>query len=102
VLGRGVANFAPVEWDGCKQLIVYHALMAKFGQNPDLCGRLITTGTATPVECSRADKVWVSASEYLIPMSQTQTSGKGKTFSDSHYRLYALTLRGKWLNTSST
>lgn len=32
--------------------------MAKFGQNPDLCGRLITTGTATPVECSRADKVW--------------------------------------------
>jgi len=58
VLGRGVANFAPVEWDGCKQLIVYHALMAKFGQNPDLCGRLITTGTATPVECSRSDKVW--------------------------------------------
>lgn len=57
-LGRGVANFVPVEWDGCKQLIVYRALMAKFEQNPDLYGQLMTTGTATPVECSCSDKVW--------------------------------------------
>lgn len=57
-LGRGVSNFVPVEWNGRKQLIVYRALMAKFEQNPDLCGWLVATGTATLVECSRSDKVW--------------------------------------------
>lgn len=56
--GRTVTNFIPVVWDGCKQLIVYRALMAKFEQNPDLYGQLMTTGTATLVECSRSDKVW--------------------------------------------
>lgn len=57
-LGRTVTTFIPVIWDGNKQLIVYHALMAKFEQNPDLYGRLTTTRTATLVECSRSDGVW--------------------------------------------
>ncbi len=57
-LGRAVRNFDSRIWDGQKQLIVYTGLLAKFGQNPDLLGRLIETGTATPVECSRSDRIW--------------------------------------------
>ena len=57
-LGRTVRNFNSRIWDGQKQLIVYTGLLAKFGQNPDLSGRLIATGTATPVECSRSDRIW--------------------------------------------
>lgn len=57
-LGRAVRNFVSVIWDGRKQLIVYTGIIAKFEQNPDLLGRLISTGTATLVECSRSDKIW--------------------------------------------
>lgn len=57
-LGRSVKGFNQLEWDGKKQLIVYKALIAKFEQNIELMGRLISTGTATFVECSKSDKVW--------------------------------------------
>ena len=57
-LGRLVSGFEPVIWDGRKQLIVYQAVYAKFDQNPELAGQLLSTGTALPVECSRADRVW--------------------------------------------
>lgn len=57
-IGRTVKNFEPVIWDGCKQLVVYRGLIAKFEQNPDLLTALIATETATPVECSSSDKIW--------------------------------------------
>ncbi|MCQ2355359.1 MAG: NADAR domain-containing protein [Clostridia bacterium] len=57
-LGRLVKNFVPVIWDGRKQMIVYKGVYEKFKQNPDLLGRLISTGTATPVECSKSDTIW--------------------------------------------
>ena len=57
-LGRTVTNFNQMEWDGKKQLIVYKAIIAKFEQNIELMGRLLSTGTATFVECSKSDKVW--------------------------------------------
>ena len=57
-LGRAVKNFIPEIWDGRKQLVVYKAVLEKFRQNPELLGRLVTTGTATPVECAKTDKVW--------------------------------------------
>lgn len=57
-LGRAVRNLNSRILDGQKLLIVYTGLLAKFCQNPDLLGRLIETGTATPVECSHSDRIW--------------------------------------------
>jgi len=57
-MGRLVNGFEPIIWGGRKQLIVYQAVYAKFDQNPELAGQLISTGTALPVECSRSDRVW--------------------------------------------
>ena len=57
-LGREVGNFIQAVWDGRKQLIVYKGVLAKFKQNPDLRERLMATGNALPVECSKSDKVW--------------------------------------------
>ena len=57
-LGREASGFNEVLWDGNKQLIVYRGVRAKFEQNSDLRSRLISTGDAIPVECSRSDKIW--------------------------------------------
>ena len=57
-LGREVANYSDAVWDGMRQIIVYRALLAKFGQNEELRDRLLATGTDTLAECARKDKVW--------------------------------------------
>lgn len=77
-LGRAVRNFEPVIWDGHKQLIVYTGILAKFEQNPDLMGRLISTGTATLVECSRSDKIWGIGMGMDDPDAANPSQWKGK------------------------
>lgn len=58
LLGRNAKNYNKRLWDGNKQLIVYTGIMAKFEQNPALKAQLLSTGTATLVECSRSDSTW--------------------------------------------
>ena len=77
-LGRAVRNFEPVIWDGRKQLIVYTGILAKSEQNPDLMGRLISTGTATLVECSRSDKIWGIGMGMDNPDTANPSQWKGK------------------------
>lgn len=77
-LGRAVKNFESVIWDGRKQLIVYTGILAKFEQNPDLLGRLISTGTATLVECSRSDKIWGIGMGMDDPDAANPSKWKGK------------------------
>lgn len=77
-LGRAVRNFQPVIWDGRKQLIVYTGILAKFEQNPDLMGRLISTGTATLVECSHSDKIWGVGMRMDDPDAANPSKWKGK------------------------
>lgn len=77
-LGRAVKNFDPVIWDGYKQLIVYTGLLAKFEQNQDLLGQLLLTNTATPVECSRSDKIWGIGMSINDPNVVNRQMWKGK------------------------
>ena len=57
-LGRKVHNFNPEPWDARKYEIVVEGNKAKFGQNPDIKGFLLSTGNAILVEASPYDKIW--------------------------------------------
>ena len=57
-LGRKVHNFEPSFWDSKKLEIVVEGNKAKFSQNPDLKGFLLSTGDAILVEASPFDKIW--------------------------------------------
>ena len=58
VLGQEVKNFNQIIWDGNKQLIMYHALMAKFSQNEELKNKLLDTDDKLLAECAVKDTVW--------------------------------------------
>lgn len=45
-------------WDGQKQIIAYHGLIAKFKQNEAICHHLLATGSAVIVACFPDDPVW--------------------------------------------
>ncbi|MBD5085397.1 MAG: NADAR family protein [Clostridiales bacterium] len=57
-LGRSVQNYDDTIWNGMRQIIVYHGLVAKFEQNDDLKGKLIGTHEDILAECAVQDRVW--------------------------------------------
>lgn len=57
-LGKKVANFDPVVWDGVKEDIVYDGCLAKYSQHLDLKEELVKTGDLILVEASPYDKIW--------------------------------------------
>lgn len=56
--GRQVTNYDDVVWNGIRQIIVYHGLLAKFSQNQELGRKLKETGEAVLAECAVHDKIW--------------------------------------------
>lgn len=57
-LGGQVRNYNELLWDGCRYGLMVEILVAKFGQNPDICAILLQTGTAELVEASSYDPIW--------------------------------------------
>ena len=57
-LGRGVNGYNETIWNGMRQIIVYKGLLEKFGQNDELCEKLIDTGDAILAECAVSDLTW--------------------------------------------
>ena len=57
-LGRQVKGYDDHLWNGCRQIIVYEGVLAKFSQNPELGARLLATGDAFLAECEPSDKIW--------------------------------------------
>lgn len=57
-LGRQVAGYNDVIWNGIRQIIVYEGLQAKFSQNKELGERLKATGDAILAECAVKDCIW--------------------------------------------
>lgn len=57
-IGRSIAGFNAVMWDGRKQMIVYQAHLARFSQNEALRLLLLNTGSACLVKCGPNDLLW--------------------------------------------
>lgn len=57
-LGRKVRGFDSELWNAKKYDIVVAGNKAKFGQNPDIKGYLLSTGDAILAEASPYDKIW--------------------------------------------
>lgn len=57
-LGRLVSDYDDNYWNGIRQLVVYHGLLAKFIQNADLKKQLLTTENSILAECAVKDKIW--------------------------------------------
>lgn len=57
-LGRMVSGCDDRVWSGMRQIVVYHGLLEKFRQNPDLGQQLLDTGHAILAECAVRDQVW--------------------------------------------
>ena len=57
-LGRQVANFDDVVWNGLRQIVVYQGLLEKFRQNPTMKQKLLATGDALMAECAYRDLNW--------------------------------------------
>lgn len=57
-LGRQAAGYDETVWNGCRQIVVYQGLLAKFLQNGSLKDKLIGTGTAVLAECAVHDRIW--------------------------------------------
>jgi ribA/ribD-fused uncharacterized protein len=57
-LGRDVRNYDDDVWMAVARDRLYVGLLEKFRQNPDLCRRLLDTGTDVIVEASPLDRRW--------------------------------------------
>ena len=57
-LGRQVRGYDNTVWNGIRQIVVYEGLLAKFGQNPELKQKLLTTGDALLAEAEEYDPIW--------------------------------------------
>lgn len=57
-IGRNASGYISDIWAGCRQMVAYEGLMAKFSQNKGLRVRLLGTNDAVLVECAGSDKVW--------------------------------------------
>ena len=57
-LGRMIGNYNDTVWSGLRQIIIFRGLMEKFGQNPELKEKLLSTGTSILAECAVNDRIW--------------------------------------------
>ncbi len=57
-LGRLVSNYNENYWNGVRQIIVFHGLLAKFSQNEELKAKLKATGNSILAECAVRDRIW--------------------------------------------
>ncbi|HEX5959439.1 MAG TPA: NADAR family protein, partial [Hyphomicrobiaceae bacterium] len=57
-LGRKVRGFDEQVWERERFHLVAAGSVAKFAQNPDLGGYLLSTGNAVLVEASPVDRIW--------------------------------------------
>ena len=79
-LGRLVTGFDQKIWDNMSDSIVKEGLRLKFGQNPDLKEKLLSTGLDHLVEASPYDKIWGIGLSYsdAIKMNPHKWPGKNK------------------------
>ena len=57
-LGRQVSGYNDLVWNGCRQIVVYQGLLAKFIQNVKLGEMLKGTGKTVLAECAVKDTIW--------------------------------------------
>lgn len=57
-MGRLVKNFDEEKWSSVASGIVFNGNFHKFGQNPNLCQFLLSTGEKVLVEASPYDTIW--------------------------------------------
>lgn len=77
-LGRTVKNFDKNEWDKRNLQIVYEGNYAKFTQNEDLKGELLSTGNRIFVEASPEDKIWGIGLHEVDPLVDDPMNWKGQ------------------------
>ena len=77
-LGRQVAGYNEIDWNGIRQIVVYEGLIAKFSQNESLKNKLLTTKDALLVECSISDKIWGNGLSITDPDRLSKEKWKGQ------------------------
>ncbi|KDN65966.1 hypothetical protein CSUB01_00632 [Colletotrichum sublineola] len=71
-LGRGTVGFTHESWDQIKSDVVVAGNIAKFGQNPHLGRKLLSTGDRLLCEAASKDRVWGIGYTAKHAMSQRQ------------------------------
>ena len=57
-IGQNAKGYVGKVWEGMRQVVAVHGLLAKFSQNEDLKQMLLDTGDAWLVECAHSDIIW--------------------------------------------
>ena len=57
-LGRKIANYNDIIWNGMRQVIIYKGLLEKFKQNSQIKEQLLSTGNDILAECAVQDTIW--------------------------------------------
>lgn len=57
-LGRKVAGYNDLVWNGMRQVIIYKGLIEKFRQNEELKDELLATDDCILAECAVKDTIW--------------------------------------------
>lgn len=57
-IGRAAKGYVDSVWAGMRQVVAIRGLHAKFSQNDELKGKLLSTGDAILVECTKTDRHW--------------------------------------------
>lgn len=76
-LGRGVKNYNDDEWNKVRLGYMIEVLVAKFGQNPTLKEKLLSTGDRTFVEGSPKDCIWGIGIHWQDPLCLDPSNWKG-------------------------
>ncbi|KAK1972108.1 DUF1768-domain-containing protein [Colletotrichum sublineola] len=77
-LGRGTVGFTHESWDQIKSDVVVAGNIAKFGQNPHLGRKLLSTGDRLLCEAASKDRVWGIGYTAKHAMSQRQHWGENR------------------------
>lgn len=76
-IGRSVENFDPDQWNAISRDVVFRGNMAKFTQNPELGGYMLSTETQEIVEASPEDVIWGIGLAEDDPDAYDKTKWKG-------------------------
>ncbi|KAK2018863.1 DUF1768-domain-containing protein [Colletotrichum eremochloae] len=77
-LGRETVGFTHESWDQIKSDVVVAGNIAKFGQNPHLGRKLLSTGDRLLCEAASKDRVWGIGYTAKHAMSQRQHWGENR------------------------
>jgi len=77
-LGRAVTPFDAEKWNEASYQVVYDASKAKFSQNEELLGQLLSTKGTTLVEASPFDTIWGIGLSEKNPKAQNRNTWRGQ------------------------